>query len=390
MRHSSVEGKAGTVFYRITHRSETRQITTSIRLLPEEWDAKEGKLIGRDERSSTAQERIDSGLSMLKRIADTLDDTRKTYSADDIIDIYRSSGSRISVLAFIGERIAELKACDRLGTARNYERTMNSLSQYLGGADLPFAALTEHFVDGYGAYLMRRGIVRNSISFYMRVLRAVYNRTGLQHSIGTASPFRNVYTGIDRTRKRAVDEKIISRLYKLDLDRAPSLSLTRDMFIFSYCTRGMAFVDMAYLRKTDIRDGNICYARRKTKQHLCIRIESDIRRIIDRYASASPTYVFPILKTEDSGEAFSQYRVALNYYNRQLKRLSAMLHLGHGLSSYTARHSWATAARNHNIPISVISAGMGHTSERTTRIYLTMLENSAIDSANRIIIANIK
>ena len=89
-------------------------------------------------------------------------------------------------------------------------------------------------------------------------------------------------------------------------------------------------------------------------------------------------------------QAYAQYQVALNYYNRLLKKLSKRLKLEQGLSSYTSRHSWATAARNHNVPLPVISAGMGHTSERTTQIYLMMLENSVIDRANHGIVASLE
>lgn len=85
--------------------------------------------------------------------------------------------------------------------------------------------------------------------------------------------------------------------------------------------------------------------------------------------------------------AFSQYQTALGYYNKLLKRISKILDLDISLSSYTARHSWATAARNHNVPISVISAGMGHTTEKTTQIYLASLESSVIDQANQSILS---
>ncbi len=130
----------------------------------------------------------------------------------------------------------------------------------------------------------------------------------------------------------------------------------------------------------------ICYARRKTGQLLSVRIEPSIQRVIDRYADSVLPYVFPILTSLDAVEAYEQYQVALNAHNRLLGRLSEILDCGCKLTSYTSRHSWATAARNHNVPISVISAGMGHTSEQTTQIYLTMLENSVIDDANKGII----
>ena len=384
----SEEGRHGTVFYQVTHRGMTRQIMTPVRLAAEDWDASGCRVVA--EGMQSLQDRIDSGLVRLRLIIKHLDGLRKDYSVDDIIYRYESGKECASVLSFMDARIAELTAAGRQGTARNYIRARNSLAQYLGPADVTFVSITKDFVSGYGAFLQRRGLVRNSISFYMRIWRSVYNLAVKNLFVEQTYPFSDVYTGVDRTRKRAVGETVVSRLFRLDLSRSASLTLARDMFLFSYCTRGMAFVDMAYLRKDDIRGGSIHYIRRKTGQPFCVRMEPCIRQIVDRYADRSEVYVFPILKTEEPAKAYSQYQVALNYYNRQLKQLGRMLHLDSGLTSYVARHSWATAARNHNIPVSVISAAMGHQSEKTTQIYLAMLEDSVIDSANQEIISYIK
>lgn len=399
-------GRQGTVFYQVTHRSRTRRISTSIRLAAEDWDAagcrvkaraghvEDGAPVprgGRDRMEpSSLQDRIDSGLVRLRLITRHLDGLRRDYSIDDIIHRYESGNDCASVLSFMDARIAELSAAGKQGTARNYTRAKDSLARYLGGDDIPFISLTADFVAGYALFLEKRGVVRNSVSFYMRILRAVYNSAVRHLFVEQTYPFTDVYTGVDRTVKRAVRESIVSRLFRLDLSRSAGLSLARDLFIFSYCTRGMAFVDMAYLRKTDIRDGSIHYVRRKTGQPLCVRMEPCIRQIVDRYADRSEVYVFPILKSEDPEKTYARYQVALNYYNRQLKQLGRMLHLDSGLTSYVARHSWATAARNHNIPVSVISAAMGHQSEKTTQIYLAMLEDSVIDSANQEIISCLK
>ena len=145
--------------------------------------------------------------------------------------------------------------------------------------------------------------------------------------------------GVDQTHKRAVDEQIIARLSQLDLQHSAALSRARDLFLFSYCTRGMAFIDMACLRKANIRNGMICYTRHKTRQQLCVRIEPLVQRIIDKYAAHSPIYVLPVLRVGSPAEAFTRYQTALNYYNRQLKILSAMLDLECRLTSYTARRS---------------------------------------------------
>ena len=288
----------------------------------------------------------------------------------------------VTVLQFMENQIRLMRDANRLGTAYNYEKTKKNLTEFLEGVDIPFTKVDEQFISEYNAFLIRRGMVRNSISFYMRILRAVYNKAVRQKLVKPSNPFLDVYTGVDKTRKRAVTESVISQLYKLDLSHEKHLALARDIFIFSYCTRGMAFVDIAYLKKDNIRSGVITYARRKTGQQLAIRVEPAIKKIIERYYCETSPYVFPILTTSDPIQAYEEYRLAINNYNRLLRRLSNMLPAECKLTSYTSRHSWATAARNHNIPISVISAGMGHSSEQTTQIYLKSIEDNLIDDAN--------
>ena len=383
LRPSSVAGRAGTVYYQVTHRRATQQITTNIRLQPDEWDAIGEQVVVSVADKSIIQNRIDSDIALLKRIVKDLDNSGVTYSVGDIIKRYKSPECHVFVLDFMKNQIRLMRNANRLGTALNYEKTMKNFAEFLGGVNLPFSAMTEQLIADYNAFLVQRGMVRNSISFYMRIMRAVYNKAVRQKLVEQSHPFTEVYTGIDRTRKRAVSESVISQLYKLKLAEGTPLALARDIFIFSYCTRGMAFVDIAYLKKENIQNGVICYARRKTGQLLSVRIEPSIQRIIDRYSSALLPYVFPILTSTDTKEAYEEYQVAINNHNRLLRRLSKMLPAGCKLTSYTSRHSWATAARNHNVPISVISAGMGHTSEQTTQIYLTMLENSVIDDANQ-------
>jgi len=383
LRLSSVTGRAGTIFYQVTHRRATQQITTNIRLQLNEWDATREQVVASVADRSIIQNRIDSDTALLKRIVKDLEKSGVSYSVGDIIKRYKSPECHVSVLDFMQNQIRLMRNANRLGTALNYEKTMKNFAEFLGGVNLPFSAMTEQLIADYNAFLVQRGMVRNSISFYMRIMRAVYNKAVRQKLVEQSHPFTEVYTGIDRTRKRAVSETVISQLYKLKLAEGTPLALARDIFIFSYCTRGMAFVDIAYLKKENIQNGVICYARRKTGQLLSVRIEPSIQRIIDRYSSALSPYVFPILTSTETKEAYEEYQTAINNHNRLLRRLSKMLPSGCKLTSYTSRHSWATAARNHNVPISVISQGMGHTSEQTTRIYLTMLENSVIDDANQ-------
>ena len=383
LRPSSIEGKPGTVYYYVSHKRCVRCIGSDIRLLPEEWDEKMQRIISGRPDAGNLQNRMDSGLATLHRIVRELESGRPTFSTDDIVSEFRDPNRHVRVIPFFQEQIRFLTDCNRLGTAMNYRRAVSALSSFLGGREICFHEITPQFVEHYSDYLLRKGMVRNSLSFHMRILRAVYNKAVRRGYAEQTHPFNDVYTGIDRTRKRAVGESVISRLIQLKIENKPHLKFARDVFLFSFYTRGMAFVDMAYLRKSDIQEGVIRYARHKTGQPLAVRVEPCIQAIVDRYADADSPYVFPILDGDDPKTCFRKYKTELRLYNARLRKLSVLLGTGQRLSSYTSRHSWATMARNHNVPISVISAGMGHTSERTTQIYLTSLENALIDNANR-------
>ena len=387
-RKSSVEGKAGTIYYQLCHKQSNRQITTRMRVLPHWWDAEKETFIAEADNnglSARYQQQIEKDLLCIRRILCEWDGEGRDYTLADVIDRFRTLNENgDTVLSCLATLIDELKNDGQWGNARNLQRALNSFSDFLGGLDRPLKQVDERLVMEYEQWLRIRKVSKNSSSFYMRTLRSAYNKVISRNQMEQTFPFRNVYTGVERTRKRAVPEDIMVRLQKLDLTHSAPLAFSRDMFIFSYCTRGMAFVDIAYLKKEDVSGGILSYVRHKTGQRLTVRIEPLIEEIIERYepfVHNSP-YLFPIITSNDPEEAFRQYQTALGYHNRKLKKLGKLTGENLHLSSYTARHSWATVARKHNVPLSVISAGMGHTSEKTTLIYLDSVENSLIDKAN--------
>ena len=241
----------------------------------------------------------------------------------------------------------------------------------------------------YEAYLIRRrGLTPNTSSFYMRILRAVYNRAVNQGLTAQNNPFRGVYTGVARTAKRAIPQQALRRIRDMQLPEDGPLAFARDMFLFSFYTRGMSFVDMAYLRKTDLKNGTLAYRRRKTGQLLQIRWEPCMQEILERHeATAESAFLLPIIT--DPSEGRRQYVQASHRINRNLKAIGTAAGLAAPLSMYVARHTWASIARSRHIPLSVISDGMGHDSEATTQIYLASIDNCEIDKANRLIIKSI-
>lgn len=387
-RKSTVEGKAGSIYYQLCHKQSNRQITTRMRVLSQWWDAEKEAFISEADNngmSARYQRQIEKDLRYIRRILYEWDEAGKDYTLADVIAQFRARDeNEDTMLSCLAALVKEFKNDEKWGNARNLQRAMNSFSGFLGGLDITFKQVDEKLIVEYEQWLRARKVSKNSSSFYMRTLRSAYNKVISIKQLEQTYPFRNVYTGVERTRKRAVREDVMVCLQKLDLMRSAPLAFSRDLFIFSYCTRGMAFVDIAYLKKEDINGGVLSYVRHKTGQRLTVRIEPLIEEIIKRYEPSvrNSPYIFPIITSNDPEEAFRQYQTALGYHNRKLKKLGKLTGEDLRLSSYTARHSWATVARNHNVPLSVISAGMGHTSEKTTLIYLESVENLLIDKAN--------
>ena len=295
-----------------------------------------------------------------------------------------------SFVSYIDEEIRKLSNAGRNGTAQNYKAAMNSFTKFIRNENFPLSSFTEEIVQKYESWLRNRYLSRNTISFYMRQLRSIYNKAVKANLTEQTFPFDNVYTGIDKTKKRAVDISAITKLIALDLSYSSSLCFARDLFLLSFYMRGMAFVDMAYLKHDNIKNGVIRYIRHKTDIMLEIKIEQCISDIINRYASKSKLgYLLPIITRTDAEKAYTQYKNKRSYYNKLLKKISQLIGPDILLTSYVSRHSWATIARNMNISLAVISAGMGHSSETMTRIYLTSLEASTIDQANSAILNHI-
>ena len=269
--------------------------------------------------------------------------------------------------------------------AETYTTSVNSFSRFLGGKDIPFKALTPSLVVRYEAWLLDRGLCRNTTSFYMRNLRAIFNKAVKLGYAPPGDPFQQVYTGVDKTRKRALPLSDIRRIKRLDLSARPDLSLARDLFLFSFYTRGMSFVDMSYLRPDNIQDGYLVYARKKTGQSLRIKWEKSMQDIVDRYDAPCSGYLLPIITSKDRDER-NQYRNILFRVNSGLAEISRMLHIDPPITTYVARHSWATIAYSQNVSVSIISEALGHDSERTTRIYLASVSNSRVDRANSMIL----
>ncbi len=278
------------------------------------------------------------------------------------------------------------------GMAQKYQSTCAKLGKYLSTTSKPNLKVEEvnnEFVEGFADYLKGEDLAENTIHFYLRNLSAMYH---LKDKDYTDNPFNHVNMRACPTRKRALDKQSMQSIKDFDSKGQKSLAFARDMFMFSFYTQGMPFVDIAYLKASDIENGTIRYKRHKTKQPVTVTLVPEAKEIIRRYSNVNKGakgkvkdyYIFGIITGTDSTTAYKQYRSGLATQNRRLKKIGEKLGLDMPLTTYIARHTWATLAQNNGVPTAVISRSLGHTSETTTRIYLGSMDTKILAKYNRL------
>lgn len=297
---------------------------------------------------------------------------------------------KVSFIDYMRKQVDFKHSIGKYTTAVHYECTISKLSKFLNGKDLFFNEISSDFMQAFNAWCKADGNCPNTISFYNRQMRAVYNKAIDEGVCTDDKPFRKVYTGIEKTIKRAIPISKVREIAHLDLSMSPLLDYARDLFMFSFYTRGMSFVDIAFLKKSDLHNCILTYRRKKTGQKLYIKWEKPMADIYAKHkAVIDSPYMFDIIHPDNNENEYEQYLCKMASINPKLKRIGEMVGLQIPLTMYVARHSWASACKASNIPLSVISEGMGHDNEETTRIYLASLDTSVVDKANRKIIKQV-
>ena len=371
---------------------QVRQIYTDLHIADDEWNAETATVIipagiipERIKYLSTVKTTLKDWHSKLSAIIEQFDQNGLPYTVEDVVSAYNAPLTIVGLVSFTRELIDDLKKIGKKATVKRFDATLNSLMRYTGGNEIEWKEVTSTFILGYEEFLIKRGLCRNSTSFYMRNLRAIVNRAIERDFEVTRNPFKHVYMGVDKTIKRAVSLDVVQKIRDIDLGGHPSLDFARKVFMFAFYTRGMSFVDIAFLKKSDMNNGLITYSRRKTRQQISVRIEPEIKKLIDSFGNNETDYLLPII-TEAGGDVERQYENAYFRINRNLQKVGKQLGLETKLTLYVARHAWASIAHSNNVALSTISKAMGHDSEKTTVIYLKSLDSSSVDKANSDII----
>lgn len=390
MLNHSRQLKNGTypLVFQLIHRRQKKLIYTKYRLSPDEFDPKNESLRYQSDNLRSAEEvrRINRNLRQLRqsivRHIETLEERKAPYTTADIVFRYRMEFEGLSLLNYMDRQIARKQSQGHFGMAAALRNTRLSVATFIGFRIVRIADMNVHFTKGYEEFLQKRNLSHNTVCYYIRNLKTIYHQAILDgYKTADANPFAHIHSKPRKTIKRALDTAALRRMYETDLSLQPHVELARDLFLFSFFSRGMPFVDIIFLKKSNITEGIISYSRRKTNQWLQVSLTPQLKTLIRKYDNRSD-YVFPILNGDDGWDTHRQYRVALERVNRNLKHVASTCGISTPLTTYVARHSWATLAKESGAPIAVISEGLGHSSEKMTRIYLREFDRRVVDLVN--------
>lgn len=378
--------------FQVIHSRRKKLLYTGFRLKEEVFNEAEEKIVDGTDATLTATDitKMNRELRKMKNMIHTrirqLERTTEPFTVEDVLAQFTRANVRqqFYILRYIDTQIERKKKLKKEGTAAAYKSTRSSLAKFLDGSDIRMPEIDLRFIRRYEDFLYNNGVAENTVSYYLRNLRTLYNQAVVDgyHPHGEY-PFVKAQTRPAKTVKRALSREDLQTMANLKLEDAPELKFARDLYLFSFYAQGMAFVDIVLLKKSDIYNGVLTYSRHKSKQFIRITVTPQMQELMDKYETEGK-YVFPIIRDNSSSE-YTQYRLALGRINRHLKRIAAMIDVKIPLTTYTARHTWATLARDCGAPVSVISAGLGHTSEEMTRIYLKEFDVSQLDKVNSIV-----
>ena len=378
--------------FQVIHNRRKKLLYTGYRMKEEVFDESEGKIMNGVGSTFTATEvvKMNRELRKMRNRIDTrirqLERAREEFTVEDILtqNAFGTGKPQFYLLRYINAQIERKQELKKVGMAAAYKSTRSSLAKFISRPDVRMSEVDSAFVRRYEDFLYSNGSSGNTVSYYLRNLRSLYNQAVADgyHPRGEY-PFAKAQTRPAKTVKRALSRTDMQNLADLNLENEPELEFTRDLYLFSFYAQGMAFVDIVLLKEADICNGVLTYSRHKSKQLIRIAVTPQMQGLIDKYKTENE-YLFPIISGEYASR-YQQYRLALGRINRHLKKIAVVADIKVPLTAYTARHTWATLARDYGAPISVISAGLGHTSEEMTRVYLKDFDVSMLNQVNSMV-----
>jgi len=378
------------LFLRFTHTRKSKFISLGVSVLPEHWDYEKQIICSECPENSMLNAVIKSKQEEYLKQVTRLEILEIEVNFDTLFGA-KSKRINCTVANYFRQQVERMESIGKIGTASKYRYCLTILEQYKS-LDIRFEQLDMQYLHDLEAFLIGKGNRSNSIATKFSVLKAVYNRA---ISDGIFEPKDNPFSRFKvgkywkSTRKRAISKEDILKLKELELSEDSSfyLRFARDIFLFSYYTAGINFKDIASLKWCDIQNNRIYYQRHKTSKEMSCQLIPEAMQIIERHGSPfydDEDYIFPILNVQihkTELQIHNRVHKVLGQINSNLKELSKMIGLKTPLTTYVARHTFATVLKRSGVNIAIISESLGHSDLATTQIYLDSFENSQIDDA---------
>ncbi|HOY07356.1 MAG TPA: site-specific integrase [Saprospiraceae bacterium] len=316
----------------------------------------------------------------------------KDFTSDSLVATVQKPRGANDLFAYVDGLVANFIQNKEVGNANLYRDVTRILKKFAAKKTLPFSDIDVHFLNRWESHCKNKNMAETSLSVYFRTLRAIFNRAIKDHIVSVNYyPFRDfkISKFDTRTRKRAIDKSDIQKIKAVNVIGKPVVQLSKDVFLFSYYGQGMNLTDIAHLRWSQIVQDRLFYVRAKTGKEFNLKLMEPARQILEYYrplTGGNPNnYVFPILNTErhiTPIQIDNRIHKMNSLINKHLKAMGQTAGIETPLTTYVARHSYATVLKTSGISIAVISEALGHETEAITQTYLKSFENSVIEEAN--------
>ena len=369
----------------ITHKRITKRISLNRQLFADEWDEESGLPTKGATHYQSITSKVIEKRATIDRILTEIEREKADYHIDEIVNKFKSPSVQISFTEYFKEIHDRLLKTKKYGNAEAYQSALNSLVRFAGKENILFSEIDYKFLVKWREFHVGNGNSVNGHNVYLKPIRAVFNRAISEEIISANNyPFKTYKLSSKPTKKRALAKEDMQKIVDLDLIEDSDLWHTRNLFLFSFFTIGMSWVDLAYLKLSNVKGGRIDYARKKTGKDYSIQINEKIDSILKYYSKGKKQseFIFPILFEQDDLKRIRERKNSLRKHNDRLIKIASLAGITDDITSYVARHSWASIANFSGIHIGVISQGMGHSDIKTTQIYLANFDRSDIDSAN--------
>jgi len=378
---------------RLLYNRKSNQISLGYSILPKDWDEKKERI----KPSCKTVENVNRINAIILKKKQKAFDTLSTLEAEEKLSALTfkeikaqilNVDSQIMVIAFGEEIMADLRKARRFGNARAYRTMLRSVKDFEKGKDLPLKRINYAWLKKYEAWYLSKGNSLNGLAVYLRSLRSLYNQAIKQKLIEKEFyPFDDYKIKTEKTRKRAITEKELRRLKNFEPTTIRQ-KRAKNYFFISFYLMGASFVDLAFLKVDNIYNNRIEYKRRKTGRLHSIPISKPLQELLGQYleGKGKKDFILNIIKSSDPKQQVVNVRNELRRYNRSLKEIGKLCGIEAPLTSYVARHSYATIAKYKGVPTAVISEALGHTSEEVTQVYLDSFDKEVLDKYHSMII----